>query len=152
MTILRFGEKKFSEAKVSILPTFYAQIFFVQKSNKQLFWAWSLGLNIFGARNLALKLLIKCWWNWTMKSNNTFLIFFYDEKFLHKTSRRSNWRVFIKRKTISFKFSNLSYRDESFLELHCPPLNRITLCQHKSDNNNRMIQLTDVVCVLLKYR
>ncbi len=28
---------------------------------------------------------------------------------------------------------------------------RITLGQHKSDNNNRMIQLTDVFCVLLRY-
>jgi hypothetical protein len=34
----------------------------------------------------------------------------------------------------------------------CPPLNRITLGQHKSDNNKRMIQITDVLCVLLKYR
>jgi hypothetical protein len=32
--------------------------------------------------------------------------------------------------------------------IQCPPLNRITLGQHKSDNNNRMIQLTDVFCVL----
>jgi len=24
-------------------------------------------------------------------------------------------------------------------KIQCPPLNRITLCQHKSDNNNRMI-------------
>ncbi len=35
--------------------------------------------------------------------------------------------------------------------MQCPPLNRITLGQHKSDKNNRMIQLTDVVCVLLRY-
>ncbi len=38
------------------------------------------------------------------------------------------------------------------LQIHCPPLNRITLSQHKSDNNNRMIQLTDVFCVLLRYK
>ncbi len=30
------------------------------------------------------------------------------------------------------------------LIVQCPPLNRITLGKHKSDNNNRMIQLTDV--------
>ncbi len=36
-------------------------------------------------------------------------------------------------------------------ELQYPPLNRITLGQHKSDNNNRMILLTDVICVLLGY-
>ncbi len=37
-------------------------------------------------------------------------------------------------------------------DIQCPPLNRITLGQHKSDNNNRMIQLTDVICVLLGYK
>jgi len=38
-----------------------------------------------------------------------------------------------------------------FIQIQCPPLNRITLGQHKSDNNNRMIQLTDLVCVHLRY-
>ncbi len=36
--------------------------------------------------------------------------------------------------------------------LQCPPLNRITLGQHESDNNNRMIQITDVFCVLSRYK
>ena len=36
-------------------------------------------------------------------------------------------------------------------EKQCPPLNRITLGQHNSDNNNRMIQLTNVFCVLFRY-
>ncbi len=36
--------------------------------------------------------------------------------------------------------------------LQCPPLNRITLGQHKSDNNYRMIQLTDEFYVLLWYK
>ncbi len=40
---------------------------------------------------------------------------------------------------------------EKIRVLQCPPLNRITLDRHKSDNNNRMIQLTDVFCVLLIY-
>ncbi len=35
--------------------------------------------------------------------------------------------------------------------IQCPLLNRITLGLQKSDNNNRMIQLTDVLCVLLRY-
>ncbi len=35
--------------------------------------------------------------------------------------------------------------------IQCPPLNRITLGRHESDNNNRMIQLTDVFCVLFIY-
>ena len=33
-------------------------------------------------------------------------------------------------------------------QLQCPLLNRITLGNHKIDNNNRMIQLTNVFCVL----
>ncbi len=33
--------------------------------------------------------------------------------------------------------------------VQCPPLNRITLGQHKSDN--RMIQLADIFCVLFSY-
>jgi hypothetical protein len=36
--------------------------------------------------------------------------------------------------------------------IQCPPLTRITLGEHKSDNKNRMIQSTDVFCVLLKYK
>ncbi len=36
--------------------------------------------------------------------------------------------------------------------MQCPPVNRVTLGQHKNDYNNRMIQLTDVFCVLLRYR
>jgi len=34
------------------------------------------------------------------------------------------------------------------MEIHCPPLNGITLGQHESDNNNQMIQFTIVFCVL----
>ena len=37
------------------------------------------------------------------------------------------------------------------VDLQCPQRNRITLCQLKSDNNNRIIQLTDVFCVLYVY-
>jgi len=36
-------------------------------------------------------------------------------------------------------------------QVQCPPLNWITLGQHKSDNNNRMIQLTNVFYVMLWY-
>ncbi len=38
------------------------------------------------------------------------------------------------------------------IELQCPPLDRITLGQLKSEYNKRMIELTDEFCVLLKYR
>jgi hypothetical protein len=37
------------------------------------------------------------------------------------------------------------------MEIQCPPLNRITLGRHKSENNNRMILLTDVFCAMLIY-
>jgi hypothetical protein len=33
----------------------------------------------------------------------------------------------------------------------CPPLNGITLGQHRTDSNNRMIQLTELFFVLLRY-
>ncbi len=35
--------------------------------------------------------------------------------------------------------------------VQCPPLNGITLGRHKRDYNNRMIQLTDVICALFIY-
>ncbi len=43
-------------------------------------------------------------------------------------------------------------RQNMFLMIQCLSLKRITLGQHKSDNNNRMIQLIDVFCVLLRYK
>jgi hypothetical protein len=43
------------------------------------------------------------------------------------------------------------FRFPSTYVLQCPPLNKITSGQHKSDNNNRMIQLTDVFCTLSIY-
>ena len=36
------------------------------------------------------------------------------------------------------------------LFIQCSPLNRITVGQYASDNINRMIQLTDVFCVLFR--
>ncbi len=40
----------------------------------------------------------------------------------------------------------------AILIIQCPPLYRITLGQHKSDNNNRMIRLTDGFYVLFMYK
>ena len=34
----------------------------------------------------------------------------------------------------------------------CSPLKRITLSQHKTDNNNRIILFTDILYVLLRYK
>ena len=42
----------------------FTSIFFVQKSFEHLFCTYILGLYSFGARKLAQKLLVKCWWNW----------------------------------------------------------------------------------------
>jgi hypothetical protein len=36
-------------------------------------------------------------------------------------------------------------------KIQCPPLNGITLGRHRRDNNDRMIQLTDVFCVVFLY-
>jgi hypothetical protein len=48
--------------------------------------------------------------------------------------------------TYSFECINMSI-------LQCPPLKRIFLGKYKCDNNNRMIQWTDVFCVLfISYR
>ncbi len=45
-------------------------------------------------------------------------------------------------KVIAVKYTGV------WISVQCLPINRITLGQHKSDNNKRMIQLTDVFCVL----
>ncbi len=68
--------------------------------------------------------------------------------------------AFLSHKISSISLEGLEKKHESyfksktktFIILQCPPLNRITLGQHKRDNNNRMNQLTDVFCVLLRYR
>jgi len=39
-----------------------------------------------------------------------------------------------------------------FSQVQCPSLNKITLGQDKSDNNNQMIQLTDGFYVLFMYK
>ncbi len=48
-----------------------------------------------------------------------------------------------------------SYSDHDHYHCHlliqCPSLNRIPLAQHKSENNNRMIQSAKIFCVLLKH-
>ncbi len=57
--------------------------------------------------------------------------------------------IFIRKKhSIDFGFLTQTVL---FITIQCPSLNRITLSQHRSDNNNRMIQLTDAFCVLLRY-
>ena len=42
----------------------FTSSFFVRKALEQLFCTYIVGLNFFGARKLAQKLLVKCWWNW----------------------------------------------------------------------------------------
>ncbi len=48
-------------------------------------------------------------------------------------------------------FDRQNYAWERGILIQCPPLNRINLGQRKSDNNNRMFQLTDVFCLLSRY-
>ncbi len=52
----------------SISPTFCS--FFVQKFCTQLFCTYILSLYFFGARVVAQKVLIKCWWNWHLKGRS----------------------------------------------------------------------------------
>ena len=40
--------------------------FFIQKSYKQLFCSYGLGMYFIGARKLAQKLRVKCWGNWPL--------------------------------------------------------------------------------------
>ncbi len=44
----------------------------------------------------------------------------------------------------------MSFRKQERIKQYLP-LNRITLGQHKSVNNNRLIQLNNVICVLFRY-
>ncbi len=57
----------------------------------------------------------------------------------------------LKLKRYKIQWNGFQGSAEDF-DIQCLPHNRITLGQHKSDNNNRMIQLTDVFCVLLGYK
>ncbi len=68
--------------------------------------------------------------------------------------RRGEWNVnnFVVEKTESFRKFSEEQQTSDQVQCPCLPLNRITFGQHKSDNNNRMIQLTDVFCVLLRYK
>ena len=52
-----------------------------------------------------------------------------------------------RRMFLSIKDCLIRYLQNISFIIQCPPLNRITLGQYKSDNNHRMIQFTDVFCV-----
>ncbi len=73
--------------------------------------------------------------------------------FLHNYNFEHYYRVLINTFLVIYK-SSISYNINKFialfLKIQCPPLNRITLGIPKNDNNNRLIQLTDVFCVLLR--
>ena len=57
----------------------------------------------------------------------------------------------IKKKSLNVLQTQILHKFFCF-SVQCPPLIRITMGQHKSDNNNRMIQLTDIFCVLFVYK
>ena len=74
---------------------------------------------------------------------------FRSERKLNKAKNWSIVRLIVDR---FFWKQNLYFsKTLKFLKVQCPPLNRITLGQHKSDSNNRMIQLAYVFCVLFWY-
>jgi len=81
-------------------------------------------------------------------------IFRYDEKWKENMTQQifDVWQklffLIILKDASLWRFNSVTEVD--ILDIFmCSPLDRITLCQHKSDNINRMIQLTD--CVLLRY-
>jgi hypothetical protein len=64
---------------------------------------------------------------------------------LHEKTKYSNPSIFL----FHLKLHPTDNKTgDLLLKIQCPPSNRITFGQHKSDNNNRMIRLTDVFCVL----
>ncbi len=50
--------------QVSISPTFYSQLFLVQKFSSKLFCTNIWGSNFFWLKNIGANALINCWWNW----------------------------------------------------------------------------------------
>jgi len=44
----------------------FTRNFFTWKCFSKLFFSYSLALQFFGAKILAQKLLVKCWWNWLL--------------------------------------------------------------------------------------
>jgi hypothetical protein len=67
-------------------------------------------------------------------------------------------QIRIKYNELAFKKAQDDYKIGGYFPERRVILNRIqypllnTMGQHKSDNNNQLIQLTDVFCVLLRYR
>ncbi len=53
----------------------FGRSFFVRKFRAQLFCTYILCLYLFGARILAQKLLLKCWWNWHPEGGGPILFF-----------------------------------------------------------------------------
>ncbi len=70
--------------------------FFVQKFRAELFCTYILGLCIFGARILAQRARVKCWWNWRSewckneekKNFFRFFFLFFRSNFLHLHIRK----------------------------------------------------------------
>jgi hypothetical protein len=81
----------------------------------------------------------------------------FSSKILAKDKKMQNFVLskFVKVTNLVTSFlllvEKFNYRFLNLVVVQCPLLNRITLGQHKSDNNNQMIQITDVFCVLLRY-
>ena len=72
--------------------------------------------------------------------------------YLVPTNRRGNCKSIIILDSF-FDYISILIRFGQFSTnlLNCPQFNRITLGQHESDNNDRIIQLLDVFCLLFVY-
>ncbi len=69
------------------------------------------------------------------------------KKVLKRCENRTNSKSKIQ-KWIRFQQSQNNKKLFINVKGQCPPLNGINLGLNKSDNNNQMIQLTDVICAL----
>ncbi len=96
-------------------------------------------------------------WGWGLCDNfNKFLLLqsmtMVGTSFLFANSRFVVENVGANLPRITRENCMSSIRYLNLFWIQCPPLNRITLSQHISDNNNRLIKLTGVFCVLLRYK
>jgi hypothetical protein len=76
----------------------YTHSFYIRKLCTQLFCAYVLGLYFTGARLLAQKLRVKCWWNWNWLN----FINFLPAAFAPVGLRRTYWAQFHQRSNRSF--------------------------------------------------
>ena len=125
---------------------FFSQLIFCFNSKK-------IQINLFG-----LKCQFRCYEkkNSLQRSNKRLKLDYFELKIRPKFMFRiSSYYCFDVETFLEIEMTAIPVTAFSHLQscklLQCPSLNMITLCQHKSDNNNRMIPLTDIFCLLFRY-